>query len=220
MMPDDYSKLTEEARCALADAHGEARLLGHAEIGAGHVLLGLVARDGSVGRVLRDCGVSLRAARQALKRLVAPNPQSTDSLESAAELRVVLEAASRRDEVSTHVLCEALLSTDNTAARTMDLLGVDRMRVLARLTDYPGLQTVDAPDGRSLSGRLGDAVERAEILAAGVGRTADEGDVTVALLEDANSPLTRALAHLGVYRERLEEALADTRPRPPSRGAT
>ena len=213
MQPADYNTLTAQARSALVNGQDEARLLGHQEIGAGHLLLGLLATwDSRVAEVLRESGMGLQSAREALRELVPRISQPTSSLGLAPELLVVLEAAtSEHDEVTATVLCRALLSADNTATHAIDVLGVDRVAVLARLREGAGAQVSRARNGSSLVDRVQRAVERAELLARDVGRPPDEGDVAVALLDDPDSPLARALAQLGVDRERLEEALADTR---------
>ncbi len=213
MRSADYTKLTAEARTALVGAHEEARLLGHQEIGACHVLLGLVATpDSRVAQVLRESGMGLQSAREALTELAPRSSQSASSLDWAPELLVVLETAtSEHDEVPATVLCAAVLSCDNTATDVMDILGMDRMVVLARLREGAGAQAARARNAPTLVCCVQQAIERAELLATSVGRAPDEGDVAVALLDDPDSPLARALAHLGIDRERLEEALADTR---------
>lgn len=60
--------LTENARQSLAHAGTIARSLGDAYIGTEHLLLGLLAQEGSIGgKVLEDAGVTLDKARVALK---------------------------------------------------------------------------------------------------------------------------------------------------------
>lgn len=71
MQPDyqEFSNyLTENARQCLAHAGTIARGLGDAYIGTEHLLLGLLAQDGSLGgKILVDAGVTLDKARVALK---------------------------------------------------------------------------------------------------------------------------------------------------------
>ena len=53
-----FERFTSAARRAVVDAQEQARLLGHGEIRAEHVLLGVLADDGSpAARVLHDLGV-------------------------------------------------------------------------------------------------------------------------------------------------------------------
>jgi ATP-dependent Clp protease ATP-binding subunit ClpC len=71
MQPDyqDFSNyLTENARQSLAHAGTIARGLGDAYIGTEHLLLGVLAQEGSLGgKVLEDSGVTLSKAQVALK---------------------------------------------------------------------------------------------------------------------------------------------------------
>lgn len=71
MQPDyqEFSNyLTENARQSLAHAGTIARGLGDAYIGTEHLLLGVLAQDGSLGgKILEDAGITLDKARVALK---------------------------------------------------------------------------------------------------------------------------------------------------------
>lgn len=71
MQPDyqEFSNyLTENARRSLAHAGTIARGLGDAYIGTEHLLLGVMAQDGSLGgKILEDAGVTLSKAQVALK---------------------------------------------------------------------------------------------------------------------------------------------------------
>lgn len=76
MNPNDFQEfakhLTENARMSLAHAGTIARGLGNAYIGTEHLLLGLMAQDGSMGgKVLNEAGVTLGKAQLVLKM----NPQ-------------------------------------------------------------------------------------------------------------------------------------------------
>ena len=168
--------------------------------------------------VLRASGMaSVQQARQALHSLDIPRQMTATAQGLAAELLRVLKAATEQQtDVSASDLCAALLSVENTATELLDVLAVDRVLVMARL----GAET-ESQEGRprmtTVEDRLQQAVERAELLATDVGRTMDDGDVVVALIDQPGSDAGRALANLGVTRELLEEALADTRP-PPEAG--
>ncbi len=60
--------LTENARQSLAHASTIARSLGNAYIGTEHLLLGLLAQEGSMaGKILEETGITLDKARVALK---------------------------------------------------------------------------------------------------------------------------------------------------------
>lgn len=73
MMPNspDYQEfsnfLTDNARQSLAHAGAIARSLGNAYVGTEHLLLGVLAQDGSMGaKILQDAGITLDRARIAL----------------------------------------------------------------------------------------------------------------------------------------------------------
>lgn len=215
MKPEDYRKLTAEARNALVCANQEALRRGHQEVNAADLLLGLRAtQPGRVAEILRLSGmVSLQQARDA--RAYPPSLPANRAIENrlSSELLRALDTASRdQDEVSASALCEALLSADNTATELLAILGVDRSRLLARLRSESNPQHALEQQVSSLEERVRLAVERAGLLATSVGRIADDGDVAVTLFDEPGSSLARALRHLGITRELLEEALADTRP--------
>ncbi len=73
-MPDDYQEfsdfirhLTDNARASLQHADAIARSFGSAYIGTEHLLLGVLAQDGSIGsKILQTNGVSIDRARTAL----------------------------------------------------------------------------------------------------------------------------------------------------------
>lgn len=209
----DYSKFTASSRNAVVNASDAARVLGHMEIGAGHLLLGLLATPQShIAEILGESGIGVQSVREALRDLIPRTSEPISSLRLAPELLLVLEAAAtEHDEVAATVLCHRLLSDSNTATDVMEAVGVERTAVLARLYEGAEVRARTRRHDGTLEDRVQRAVERAELLAMRVGRAADEGDVAVTLLDDPDSSLTRALAHLDVYREGLEEALADTR---------
>ncbi len=73
-MPEDYQEfadfirhLTDNARASLQHADAIARSFGSAYIGTEHLLLGVLAQDGSIGsKILQTNGVSIDRARMAL----------------------------------------------------------------------------------------------------------------------------------------------------------
>ena len=70
-MPDNFDRFTKRARRVLTRAQEEARNLNHRYIGTEHLLLGLVAEEGSVAmRVLHDLGISADQVRQSVERIV------------------------------------------------------------------------------------------------------------------------------------------------------
>lgn len=217
MKSDDYKKLTAEVRAALASAGAEAHRLHHEEVGAGHLLLGLRAQPGRVSEVLRESGVvSLQRAREALLHIAPSAAHTAAARRMAPELLSVLDkAVAEQPEISASALCRALLSVENTATRLLNVLDVDRALVSSELRAQHRSAEGSREPATPLDERVQNAVENAEILATHVGRVVDDGDVAVMLVEQPGSSLARALLSLGITRELLEEALADTRP-PPS----
>lgn len=209
----DFRRFTPAARTAVVEAHEEARRLGHATVGAGHLLLALVAeQSGPVGGMMRESGVGFEPAKSALAGLAPKVPDEQRARGLAPELANTFEVAMREEtEVTPWVLCVALLSTDNTASDVLAALGIDRLGLLARLRQRRTDRSTEMDTVPPLRDLLQTAVTDAEILANRVGREADIGDAVVALLADPDSLLARALAELGVHREQLEEALADAR---------
>lgn len=88
-----FERYTDRARRAVVLAQGEARMLGHCEIGTGHLLLGLAAEDGGIASLcLAALGFNLENARDALqvaiplgKRDPPPNIPFTPALKKAME---------------------------------------------------------------------------------------------------------------------------------------
>jgi ATP-dependent Clp protease ATP-binding subunit ClpA len=214
MNPADYAKLTAEARGVLASADAEATRLAHQDVCAAHVLLGLCTHEsGRVAEVLQAAGiVSVQRARDALATLALPHSTSTAHGIAPELLRALGAAAEDQASVSPSELCVALLTAENTATELLGVLDVDRAAVMARMRVADATVNLREQTG-SLEDHVRRAVERAERLATRVGRPADDGDVAVALLDEPDSAAARALALLGITRELLEEALADTRPR-------
>ena len=96
-------RFTQSARGAVATAQEESRELRHGHIGTEHLLLGLLAAEGSVAhRVLTGRGVTAEKVRTHIERAVAtPGKLLTD--EDAAALRTVgidVEAVLARIEES------------------------------------------------------------------------------------------------------------------------
>ena len=71
----DLGKFTDQARRIIRDTLVEARERDQREAGTGHTLLALLAEeDGAAAWALRESGVNLEAARQAVERELGPRP--------------------------------------------------------------------------------------------------------------------------------------------------
>jgi ATP-dependent Clp protease ATP-binding subunit ClpA len=89
-----FERFTAAARQVVVTAQEEARQLGHPFIGTGHVLLGLLAEDGSVARLLRPYGIEPVSARTEIRRLAQdiaePDLSFTEAdAEDAAALKAI-----------------------------------------------------------------------------------------------------------------------------------
>ncbi len=129
MQPDfqEFSKyLTENARMSLAHAGTIARGLGSAYIGTEHLLLGLMAQEGSLGgKILEEAGFTLKKAQIALKL----NPQNiviTSGAKGYSEtakltLRMAYEIAQDygQDYCGTEHILYSLLSQKNARATVL-----------------------------------------------------------------------------------------------------
>jgi ATP-dependent Clp protease ATP-binding subunit ClpA len=210
MSGDLFKNLDGGAREAIVLAQREAQALNHAELGAGHVLLGLLVTNNSgSARALRDAGVTIESLRTALSALSLREHDTGAPGGLADEFTFVLASVVGEAPTTPDALCAALLAEENSATVALRSLAVDARVILESLNRTPSGGR--EPSRASLRSRLEQGFEQAEVAAARVDRVADEGDVAVALLSDRDSPLARALEQLGIYREQLEEALADAR---------
>jgi ATP-dependent Clp protease ATP-binding subunit ClpC len=129
MQPDyqEFSNyLTENARRSLAHAGTIARGLGDAYIGTEHLLLGVMAQDGSLGgKILEDAGVTLSKAQVALKlspKNIVINMGAKGYSETAKlTLRMAYDVAQDygQDYCGTEHILYSLLSQKNSRASVL-----------------------------------------------------------------------------------------------------
>ncbi len=129
MQPDyqDFaSYLTENARQSLAHAGTIARGVGDAYIGTEHLLLGLLAQDGSLGgKILEDAGVTLSKAQTVLKltpKNIVVNMGAKGYSETAKlTLRMAYDVAQDygQDYCGTEHILYSLLSQKNSRASVL-----------------------------------------------------------------------------------------------------
>ncbi len=160
MQPDnsdfqEFSKyLTENARMSLAHAGTIARGLGSAYIGTEHLLLGLIAQDGSLGgKILEDSGLTLKKAQQAFnlnpQNIVVTNGAKGYSETAKLTLRMAYEIAQDygQDFCGTEHILFSILSQKNARATVMlREMGVDVDAVLRELENFLNRQYDDAED--------------------------------------------------------------------------
>jgi ATP-dependent Clp protease ATP-binding subunit ClpA len=81
-----FERFTKAARAVVIDAQGQARRLEHCAIGTEHLLLALLAQDGSSAMLLRDAGVTTDKANATIRRVLGAAPLGADD---AAALRAI-----------------------------------------------------------------------------------------------------------------------------------
>lgn len=143
----DFSKrLTDNARDALAHAEVLARLSSSSHVGTGHLLLGILSTETSVGgKILRQFDVDFERVKSALK-LVAKTDlttpiQSTQGFSETAKLtlRMSIDLATdfHQDFCGTeHLLFSILNQKDSRAAQILDQLDIDVESVLTELENH------------------------------------------------------------------------------------
>ncbi|MFZ1249318.1 MAG: ATP-dependent Clp protease ATP-binding subunit [Candidatus Saccharimonadales bacterium] len=155
MQPDyqEFSNmLTENARQSLAHAGTLARSLGNAYIGTEHLLLGLLAQEGSIGgKILEESGVTLEKARVALK-LTPKNVVISMGAKGYSEtakltLRMAYDVAQDygQDYCGTeHILYSILTQKNARASVLLRDMGVATESVLRELENFLSRQMDEA----------------------------------------------------------------------------
>jgi ATP-dependent Clp protease ATP-binding subunit ClpA len=130
-MPESYSL---PAQLVVSLATAEARQLEHSRVGTEHLLLGLLAEDGSAAsEALQSAGASLAAARHMVAELVAADAGSVagGDLPLSARAQRALERAgrfSRRDrgtEVTAEHVLLGVLDVEGLGCQVLRGLAVD-----------------------------------------------------------------------------------------------
>lgn len=142
-MADNFDRFTRSARRVLTSAQEEARRLNHRYIGTEHILLGLVAEEGSVAiRVLQDLNISPEQVRAAIERAVGRGPRAplTQPILTPRTKRVIeiaVEEARRLGHhyIGTeHLLLGLLREEDGVAVDVLRRLGAPPEKVRERVT--------------------------------------------------------------------------------------
>jgi len=141
-----FERFTTRARRVVVLAQEEARLLAHDDIGAEHLLLGLLAvDDGIAAAALHALGVSLESARAAVADLAPPGEHGpVGHIPFTSEAKRVLEASLREaldlrtSSIDTqHLLLGITRVAPGTAVSLLGALGVQpgdvRREVLERV---------------------------------------------------------------------------------------
>lgn len=139
----DFTRFTPRARSAVAAAHNEAAAAGNAEVGSGHLLLGLLTEPAGVAVLaLSDQGVTADAVRAAVTRTLPPRADAVPGLiPFDGPAKKVLELTFREalrlghDFVGTEHVLLALLEREG-GTGVLGGLGVDKAAVEIAVTRY------------------------------------------------------------------------------------
>ena len=158
--PQELRGFAPDARRAVTLAEVEACGLGHDRVGTEHLLLGLLANEGSgAARVLSDAGVNIAAARHkvseavgntvgATNRVARPLPQTARAARALGR-SVRFSHARHADAVASEHVLLGVLDVEGNAGQVLRGLGldVDRLRASLDALDFPsGSETVAADD--------------------------------------------------------------------------
>jgi ATP-dependent Clp protease ATP-binding subunit ClpA len=150
---NDLVGFDKAARTAVEAAEAEARRLGHQHVGTEHLMLALLAGDASpAGKMLRDAGVTLAAARrkvsEAVGVTVAPETKSREPLPRTSRVNTAISRAARFAHArnasrvgAKHVLL-GVLDVEGRGGQVLRGLGVDVER-LRKVIDNPRLRAKD-----------------------------------------------------------------------------
>lgn len=140
-----FERYTDRARRALVLAQENARMMRHAEIGAEHILLGLVWEDDGVAhRTLAGLGVTLEGAREAVLALrprgdAEPRghiPFTAEAKKAVGDLAVREAMELGNNYIATeHLLLALMRPVHGTARETLDLLSLSRDDVRAKVLE-------------------------------------------------------------------------------------
>jgi ATP-dependent Clp protease ATP-binding subunit ClpA len=142
--PEELRGFAADARRAVTLAEVEACGLGHDRVGTEHLLLGLLANEGSgAARVLSDAGVTIAAARHKVSealgtapgdanRLARPLPRTARAARALGR-SVRFSHARHADAVGSEHVLLGVLDVEGTAGQVLRGLGLDVERLRASL---------------------------------------------------------------------------------------
>jgi ATP-dependent Clp protease ATP-binding subunit ClpA len=156
MLAGVLERFTGPARESILRARREASAMGHREVGAEHLLLGLFsAQDDIVSRLLADAGLSIQVVREMVRERVVAEPPGYcpgdgPSFSPPAKDAVTFAYRFGMGEPSTaHILIALVARGENGAAAILRALGEEpgRLRFEAKRL----LLTGDGSDGPRLT---------------------------------------------------------------------
>jgi bifunctional DNase/RNase len=155
-------RFTDQAKRVVVLAREEARMLSHHQIGAVHILLGLIREGGGVvGGVLESVGITLEAARQQVAEIVGqgqPAPPEHIGFTPGAKLVLVASLCVSRSHGSHYIGTEHLLlaltsERVGVVAQVLDNLGASQARVQWQVLRVLGRTSEEEPPGEPETGR-------------------------------------------------------------------
>ena len=153
-----FARYTDRANRALDIAQDEARNLGHARVGAGHLLLGLIGEDGGVAAVaLKSLGADLGEARHVMSSTVSEVRAPAGPLPFTSRAEGVLRRAA--DEAAQlghpyiateHLLLALITDSEGSGNDPLVAIGINpgdaRAKVLEMLRGYEQAGQQPIPD--------------------------------------------------------------------------
>ena len=152
-----FERYTDRARRSVVLAQEEARMMSHAEVDSGHLLIGLAAEDGGVASVALDgLGVKPDEARVVMAKLVpaAAHPVAghmpfTRRLKRDTEGALREALAMGHNYIGTeHLLLGLIRVSDGSCAQVLDALGIPlpavREKVIELLHGYAAAEKAGA----------------------------------------------------------------------------
>jgi ATP-dependent Clp protease ATP-binding subunit ClpA len=207
-----FERFTDRARKVIVLAQDEARELDHGFIRPEHLLLALLRGEGVASTALREVGVEYGRVREQIVATLAAAPLAgrMAKLPFSPKAKKVLELSLREalklghNYIGTEHILLGLL-------RNADADGEGVNVILAGVADQLRARVIELVSGASAgapvrSPALEEAMRRARHLAGETPITT--GHVLTAVLADAESQASGALASLGVTPEKMSEALA------------
>ncbi|MBI5803611.1 hypothetical protein HY450_00030 [Candidatus Pacearchaeota archaeon] len=151
-----FQRFTNTARKVLALANQEALRYNHNEIGAEHILLGLIKEDGGIAaNILKNCDVDIETARQQVERISPAG--SSDDVPFAKTLgrtqgvnKLIKHAAEIAEKMNhqyvgtEHLLCGLALLDDNDEdekiKQLMRNLGLNSREIFTGIENLIGIE--------------------------------------------------------------------------------
>ncbi|MBN1286295.1 MAG: hypothetical protein JXB47_12930 [Anaerolineae bacterium] len=226
----EFGRYSQHALRAIRLARMLAEQHRHREVDTGHLVVGILGEDGSLGgRVLRELGFKSRRAESVLERLYPAQPEAPGALDFSEPLRDALRLAI--DEA--HWLAHHYVGTEH------QLLGIvrsgggqapaffrehdisaDQVRRMVRRLIQSGVMEIDLESARAM-GRLSELSRRALNAAEHVARQNGHDPLSLvhlllAISQEQRSPCRAILAESGFRAEDLKTSLS--KPNPPTGG--